>query len=245
MCYHSSYEKAARLYDLFDNKPNIDFFCRHARGAAQVLDIGAGTGRIAIPLANRGVKVCCLEPSPAMRAVFIGKLRENTVLAERVLLVAAEVSSFALKSTFPLAIMSGVFDHLLHNDVRLRALHNIRDHLTPKGTLAFDCFVGHPEESPLVLSGDYTIGHKEYRRYVGTEKISEDMREVRIVFEIHERGEPVARIEENGLVGVVNHEQVLSLLARTGFTVINEYGDFDCRQYQSDDELLIIEAQKE
>ena len=245
MHHHSSYEKAAFLYDLFDNKPNIEFYCRYAQGAAQVLDIGAGTGRIAIPLAERGVRVCCIEPSPAMRAVFIDKLSANDVLVERISLIGADVGSFALKKGFPVAIMSGVFDHLIGDAERVCALQNIRDHLVPKGTLAFDAFVGHPKESPLMAAGDCTIGHREYRRYVGRKVISEDVMELSIVFEIHEQDEPVVHLEERGLVGVVHREQVLGLITHNGFTVINEYGAFDCRPYQDSDELLIIEARRE
>ena len=66
MSYREGYEKAAHLYDLFDKKENIEFFYQYAKDAGEILDIGAGTGRIAIPLAERGIKVYCVEPSPAM-----------------------------------------------------------------------------------------------------------------------------------------------------------------------------------
>jgi SAM-dependent methyltransferase len=42
-------------------------------GAGAVLDLGAGTGRIAIPLAARGLRVTAVEISPEM----IGKLKEK------------------------------------------------------------------------------------------------------------------------------------------------------------------------
>jgi SAM-dependent methyltransferase len=42
-------------------------------GAGPVLDLGAGTGRIAIPLAARGLRVTAVEISPEM----IGKLKEK------------------------------------------------------------------------------------------------------------------------------------------------------------------------
>jgi SAM-dependent methyltransferase len=71
----SGYERSAHLYDLFDAKPNVAFFGRYAREAGEVLDIGAGTGRIAIPLAGQGIRVYSVEPSPAMRGVFENKLR--------------------------------------------------------------------------------------------------------------------------------------------------------------------------
>ena len=43
MQYHSSYEKTAHLYDLFDQKPNIQFFCNYTSGFSEVLDVGSGT----------------------------------------------------------------------------------------------------------------------------------------------------------------------------------------------------------
>ena len=86
----SGYERSAFLYDLFDRKPNVDFFRRVAAGSASVLDVGAGTGRIALPLARDGHEVTCVEPSPAMRAVLVGKLRDKADLGGRVHILAAK-----------------------------------------------------------------------------------------------------------------------------------------------------------
>ena len=52
--YMSGYEKSAHLYDLFDQKENVAFFGRYATPGEEILDVGAGTGRITIPLAERG-----------------------------------------------------------------------------------------------------------------------------------------------------------------------------------------------
>jgi hypothetical protein len=49
MMAKSGYEKCAHLYDLFDTKENVGFFLRYGSEAGEVLDIGAGTGRI-VPL---------------------------------------------------------------------------------------------------------------------------------------------------------------------------------------------------
>ena len=46
----SGYEKVAHLYDLFDRKENVEFFFHYASAAGEILDVGAGTGRITIPL---------------------------------------------------------------------------------------------------------------------------------------------------------------------------------------------------
>jgi len=78
MIIKSGYEKTAHLYDLFDTKQNIDFYCHYAAASGEILDIGAGTGRIAIPMAERGTRVYCVEPSPAMRKEFERKLSQQT-----------------------------------------------------------------------------------------------------------------------------------------------------------------------
>jgi SAM-dependent methyltransferase len=51
---------------------------------ARVLDIGAGTGRVAIPIAAAGCRVVAIDPSPAMLAGLTGKAaaRVRTVVAE-------------------------------------------------------------------------------------------------------------------------------------------------------------------
>ena len=48
---------------------------------ARVLDIGAGTGRMAIPLANRGCEVVAVEPASGMLAQLLAKVGERHVYA--------------------------------------------------------------------------------------------------------------------------------------------------------------------
>ena len=90
----SSYEQCAHFYDLFDQKENIEFFYHYASQSGEILDVGAGTGRIAIPLAERGIEVCCVEPSPAMRREFEKKLAQRPDLAGRIRLIAADAQVF-------------------------------------------------------------------------------------------------------------------------------------------------------
>jgi len=61
MIYDSGYEKCAHLYDLFDKKENIEFFLHYDLEAGQILDIGAGTGRIATHLLKKGLRFSVLN----------------------------------------------------------------------------------------------------------------------------------------------------------------------------------------
>ncbi|KPK62989.1 hypothetical protein AMJ83_08925 [candidate division WOR_3 bacterium SM23_42] len=244
MRYHSSYEKSAHLYDLFDRKPNVEFLCQYGSVFTEVIDIGSGTGRIAIPLAQRGTVVYCVEPSPAMRREFMRKLAVHTSIADRILLLGGNAESFALRRRFPSAFMSGVFDHLLDDNIRLLALENINHHLLPGGTLVMDLCLGGSKDSVPVPAGDYRIGNKEYRRFVSSEMLRDDKKQVTLVFETYESGKLVERIEERGVVGIVGRCRLLSLLENTGFVVVNEFGDYESTAYKKGDESLIIEARK-
>lgn len=244
MSERSGYEKSAHLYDLFDHKENIDFFYQYAATAGDILDVGAGTGRIAIPLARRGVDVCCVEPSPAMLAEFRRKLAEEPQLQTRITLISGEASSFDAGRTFPAAFLSGSFDHLLDDQERLAALRNINRHLAMGGVLVFDLFLGLMEDAPLAPAGTVQTEWGEIRRLVGGRVLPGQRKETVLVFESYENGELVERIEEHSLVGITSREAVLEMLRKTGFEVRREWRSYDHRPYRPGDSLLIAEVVK-
>ncbi len=240
-----SYGKTAHLYDLFDRKENIEFFYHHASQAGEVLDVGAGTGRIAIPLAERGLRVWCVEPSPAMRREFEQKLARRVDLSANICLVAGEARSFDLGRTFPAAFLSGTFDHFLDDTERLASLANIGRHLDANGVLVFDVFLGLMEDTPLSPAGHVQLEDGEIRRFVGGRVLPGERKEVNLVFEVYRDGEMVERIEERGLVGITNREGIHRVLEEAGFEVRREWGAYDFTPYQEGAALLIVEAMKQ
>jgi SAM-dependent methyltransferase len=245
MVERTGYEKSAHLYDLFDRKENLEFFARYASPAGEILDVGAGTGRIAVPLARRGIRVTCVEPSPAMRGEFEKKLRAEPVLRERITLIAGDARSFNLGRTFPAAFLSGCFDHLLDDDERLAALANVGRHLITGGLLAFDVFLGLMKDAPLSPAGEVRVGEREIRRLVGGQVLPGRRKETVLVFETYERGALVDRIEERSLVGLTDRESIHRLLTASGFAVRQEWASYDREPFHEGDALLIVEAVRE
>jgi SAM-dependent methyltransferase len=239
-----SYEKSAHLYDLFDQKDNIEFFFRYTSRVGEVLDVGAGTGRIAIPLAEQGVRLCCVEPSPAMRRVFEKKLATQPELVNRIQLVAGNAASFSIDRSFPLALLSRCFDHFLDDRERRASLLNIGSHLTPGGILLFDVFLGLMGNRQLSPAGKVRLGNRMIHRMVGAETISAVSQCAKLVYEIYE-GETVSeRIEESGLVGVIDRQDIHRVLRESGFEIKQEWGGYDFSTYKEENSLLIVEAVK-
>ncbi|MGD8966448.1 MAG: class I SAM-dependent methyltransferase [Anaerolineae bacterium] len=238
----SGYERSAHLYDLFDSKENVDFFGHYAALVGEILDIGAGTGRVAMPLAERGIRLVCVEPSPAMRDVFEKKLDRRPDLRDRITLVPCDAASFHLERTFRAAFLSGTFDHFLDPAERLSSLQNIARHLGPGGILVFDVFLGLMDDSPLTPAGRVQRADREYRRLVGRRAVSGHQVQVQLIFEIYENDELVERIEQQSIAGIVDRGQVHDLLAQVGFSVRGEFSDYDFTPYRAGDELLIVDA---
>ncbi len=243
MVVNKGYEKAAHLYDIFDNKDNIDFFYRYGKETGLILDIGAGTGRIAIPLAKRGVKVICIEPSPAMRNEFSQKLKLQPDLSDKVTLIAGDVQSFKLPETFPAAFLSGSFDHIPSNE-RIASLQNINRHLKLEGKLIFDVYIGGMKDSPLSLIDTIKRGDYEHQRFIGTKTLPDKTIEVLLVYKTYKQGKLIEKIEQPSAAVTTSREKVHELLQETGFSIKNEYGDYYFSPFKEGDSFLIIEAFK-
>jgi len=240
---YNGYAKVARLYDIFDTKENIDFFLDYATEDGDILDVGAGTGRIAVPMAERGARVWCVEPSPAMLSEFKRKLRRLApTVSTRITLIESDAAAFKAGHTFPTAFMSGSFDHFLSDKERLEGLRNIAGHLEPGGRLVFDVGLGYMNESPLKPAGEKAVGNTTYRRFVGRKVIPGARLEYLLVFEIVEGGEIREQIEQKSFAGIVDRALVHRVLEEAGLRVVREFGGYGPAPYRGGDALLVVEA---
>ncbi len=141
--------------DLFDVMDHAERYNRHllelvlaATGTANtVLDFGAGTGRLATSLAERGFDVTCVEPDPELRARLI----------DRGLASVAALTDLGARR-FDCAVSLNVLEHI-PDDARIaRALH---ERLVPGGP----CVIYVPAFPLLWTANDTRVGHqRRYRR---------------------------------------------------------------------------------
>jgi SAM-dependent methyltransferase len=115
-----------------------------------VLDLGCGTGRVALDVAARGAKVTALDSDPALVAALAARARERGL---HVRTAVADARSLELSRTFALAIAPMQVVQLLGGPARrAAALERLRRHLEPGGLFAAalaDPFDGIPAEDAL------------------------------------------------------------------------------------------------
>ncbi|MBV9413908.1 MAG: class I SAM-dependent methyltransferase, partial [Solirubrobacterales bacterium] len=107
-----------------------------------VLDVGAGTGRVALELARAGYRVTALDRDPDLLSALNVRLGENRRIArdisQLVTTAVADAREFDLgERRFPLVIVPMQTIQLLGGvDGRARFLRCAHRHLTPGGVLA-------------------------------------------------------------------------------------------------------------
>jgi SAM-dependent methyltransferase len=120
------------------------------REGSPVLDIGAGTGRVALDLARRGHEVVALDRS----AELLEALRDRAA-GLAVTTVAADARDFTIDRRFPLVLVPMQTLQLLGGtEGRARCLACVREHLAPGGLLAvaladaLECFDEEHDQPP-------------------------------------------------------------------------------------------------
>jgi SAM-dependent methyltransferase len=137
-----NYDSLADLYErqYANYRDDIAFYARLAERehAQNILELGAGAGRVSVALARRGLNVTGLELSPAM--LERGRkfaTRENATVN----FVLGDMMDFKLEQKFPLIIAPfNALMHLYSLSDQDRALEMVRAHLEPNGVFAFDLY---------------------------------------------------------------------------------------------------------
>jgi SAM-dependent methyltransferase len=138
-------------------EPTVDFLAALA-GAGPVLEFGIGTGRVALPLAARGVRVTGIDLSPDM----VAKLREKPG-AEDIGVVIGDFSSTRVKGTYALVyVVWNTINNLGTQDAQVACFANAAAHLRPGGCFAVE--VGVSNRAPLEVFdlSETHVGIDEY-----------------------------------------------------------------------------------
>jgi SAM-dependent methyltransferase len=126
------YDESSRgMFDAEVVAETVDFLAALA-GGGRALELGIGTGRIALPLARRGVPVHGIDLSNAM----VARLREKAG-GEEIGVTIGDFATTRVDGSFALAyLVFNTIDNLTTQAAQVACFHNVAEHLEPGG-----CFV--------------------------------------------------------------------------------------------------------
>ncbi len=132
-------ERIADIYDDLYSEVDEELVARLAEfaGEGPALELGVGTGRIAIPLHRRGVDVVGIDASAAM----LDKLQAKPQ-GKEITLIHGDFSALELEKRFTLIyVVFNTFYGLLTQDAQIRCIRNVAGHLSENGVFVFEGFV--------------------------------------------------------------------------------------------------------
>ncbi len=246
------YEDAI-YYDLAykQRRQDVRFYVEIAEQlGSPVLELGVGTGRVALALARAGIDVLGVDPAKPMldhatsKRLSLPKGKQAHLTLKR-----GDARTLRLKRRFPLVTAPfNVFMHLYTRRDLERALTTVRTHLTPRGRFVFDVLT--PDLRAMVrrpgrlLKAPMVIHPLTGRRYHYLEAFEYDaLRQVQMVSMIFQDAEGTGEMKIVPLSQRQFFPQELeALLHYNGFAVEHRWGDFARGPLTDNSESQVIVA---
>jgi SAM-dependent methyltransferase len=220
----------------------------------RVLEMGAGSGRIAVPLAGMGCEVTAVDSSDAMLAVGEQRMRQAGVDVIR-----GDMRCLDLGMEFDLVLFGlSTIQHLLRRRDQLAALESAQRHLADGGRLLIDWTAPRPDDvdpAPQIM-------HLEWVRASESGEIVTKSAAQELALERHcgtslDRALPIAWITyqfdavgESGSIRRslarfplrvnLNAGEMAGLLAQTGLRPVDWFGSWDLSPAGDGDRLIVI-----
>jgi SAM-dependent methyltransferase len=243
------YDPLADLYDLeYTHDYDLPFWLSLAeREAGPVIEWGAGTGRLSVPLAAAGYDVTAVELSTEM--VERGKEKSKTVEW-----IVGDMRSAKPGRRYGLAVCAfNSFLCLTSVDAALAFLRNARQHLAPGGLLGIEVSALSPEElvdppgSPG-LRHDFTRDLRDGRldRFsVSRYDAATQLMQMRLFYEQYDASDTLQSQRAHDLtIRITNRDELDLMLQIAGFEIEAVYGGFEGEPFTSTSDHLVVLARK-
>jgi ubiquinone/menaquinone biosynthesis C-methylase UbiE len=238
-----------------NRKQDLAFYLQSAAASrGPILELGCGTGRIAIPLAESGARITGLDISQKMleraeqKRSFLAPERRDLLR-----LIHGDMTGFELREQFPLIIIPfRPFQHLRSIEEQLGCLTSARRHLAKNGRLVMDFFqtdaarMHDPKFLEAHFVAEYEMaGVRKVRLFerIAAFHRAEQCNDVEMSFEVTQ---PTGQVERHVFAFTFRYffrYEVEHLLARCGFRLVETFGDFDRSPLQDDSPEMIFVAE--
>jgi SAM-dependent methyltransferase len=247
------YAPIADIYDFSyeDFTEDVEFYENLAQSVdGPLLELGVGSGRVAVPLAQAGYEVVGIDTSPSMLEAAQRRLKAAGRLRGSFEPSLGDMTSFDLGRQFAMVfVAANTFQHLLTTEEQLACLQCARKHLKPDGIFAMS--VRAPASvswedvdwAPLLMHWartDPATGETVMKMVAEQPDAS---RMVRRLTYVYDRIAKDGRVKRSVFVTELRHStqaELALLLGKAGMRATHVYGDYDLSPVGFGDDLVFV-----
>lgn len=248
-----AFDPIARFYDAHHGRIREDipaYLALAEETGGPVLDLGVGTGRLALALARAGYTVTGVDSAAAMLAIARRRMAAAG-LESRIRLAVSSYVAFELGERFGLAVCGfNSFLHLVDEAEQLAALRCWRRHLREDGLLVID--VENPNLARLAASDgsleldetfvDEETGRQVYALFASWVTFADQVHEIHLIYdEVVEDGS-LRRTATHFPTRILFRRELALLLQMAGYRQIEFYGGYDLEPWTPDSPRLLAAA---
>lgn len=249
------YSALPELYDLehSDFVDDIDFYVNHVMSVGDpVLELGCGTGRVLLPIAEAGYRVTGLDFSATMLA---GAEAAKAVHPEGKLITLVQGDMIdadnAPGGPFGVVIISlnGLL-HLWTSSEQRSAIASARKALDPRGQLLIDilnptpAFLGAFDQS-VVHEGSWQAGNGDLVEKFSSRRhhAADQLIETHLWYDVTNAEGAIRRITTNFTMRYITRAEIELMLELEGFSEWQVYGSYDLDPFADNSERILIAAE--
>jgi SAM-dependent methyltransferase len=251
-----SHPKVAEIFDAVAiGEYDLDFYRQRITPGGSVAELGAGTGRVAIPLAQSGYNVVGIDSAKPLIERARQKA-ESVAMSGTADFRVGDMAELADDEAFDAVIFPDYsFAYLLEQERQIECLTNVRKALKPEGKVLLHLFQPNPtyfgslslggvggrvnEVGALLhLEGGGQLMISTSSRY---DRASQKIYSVKVFEELFPDGR-VKKIALPILTHVYYRMEMELLFRHCGFEVKSIYGDFQGGEMCNDSSEMIFEA---
>lgn len=219
---------------------DIPFWLNQAkRYGAPILELGCGTGRVAIPLAKAGFSVTGIDLSDSMLSQAQKKAKSENVEVEWII---GDIRNFDLNKKFQLIIFPlNTICHLYTLEDLEGCLLCVKKHLKPNGRFITSTF--NPRLDILMRDPSKHYPHAEYEGPDGKVVVTEtnwydrakQINNIKLFYRYKDK-----EVIENLTMRIYFPQELDALLKYNGFEIEYKYGDYDESPFMSDSPWQLV-----
>jgi SAM-dependent methyltransferase len=236
---------------------DIAFYLALSRRFAprKVLELGCGTGRITLPLAQLGFDVVGLDNQPEMLQKAEERRRQApSEIRQRLQFIAGDMRTWSAGADFDLILIpASSITHVLSLEDRLAVWKTCHENLQPGGRLLVEAPMPNmasfadsfrvPPRTPVEIdidNIDESDGSRLIRRKTTRYLSHEQRAQIRFMYEKYQNGRGVETFLDDFESHVFFPRELRLLFSHTGFEVEEMLGDYRGRALRADSPVMIM-----